>query len=136
MRINNAHYFSAFGKLHINTDELYGISKSSLKQCEKLLSKTKHVDVFIDSQGITIKKKMTEILQKIQSFSLFPLERAVGITVIENNEKKVLKMFYKTTEEAKRSWRTLSNCSWLNNIESHTIIALWLDNYFESKKRN
>ena len=93
MRINNAHYCSAFGKLYVNTDDLYGISKSSLKQCYDSLSTTKHVDVFIDSQGITIKKKMTEILQKIQSFSLFPQEKSVGINVIENSERKVYQLF-------------------------------------------
>ena len=136
MRINNAHYCSAFGKLYVNTDDLYGISKSSLKQCEKLLSKTKHVDVFIDSQGITIKKKMTEILQKIQSFSLFPQENSVGICVMENTERNVYKLFYGTLEEAKENWKNLCKITNLNKLESTTKIALWLERYFESEKRN
>ena len=82
MRINKTQNCSVFGKLYVKTDELYGISKFSLKHCEELLSKTKHVDVYIDSKGVSIKKKMTEILQEIQSFSLFPQEKAVGITLI------------------------------------------------------
>lgn len=136
MRINGTQSCNAFGKLYIKTNEIYGISQSSLKQSEELLSKTKHVDVFIDSQGITIKKKMTEILQKIQSFSLFPQENSVGISVMENSEKNIYKLFYETLEEAKDNWKNLCNMKNLNKLESTTKVALWLDNYFESKKRN
>ena len=135
MRINNTQFCNAFGKLYIKTDEIYGISKSSLKRCEGLLSKTKHVDIFIDSKGISIKKKMTEILQKIQSFSLYPQENAVGISVIENLEKKVYKMTYKTEDEAKSTWKNLYDTTNLNKLEATTKIALWLENYFESNNK-
>ncbi len=132
MRINKTQSCSVFGKLYVKTDELYGISKFSLKHCEELLSKTKHVDVYIDSKGVSIKKKMTEILQEIQSFSLFPQENAVGITLIENLEKKVYRMFYKTDEIAKENWKRLCDTSNLNKLEVTTKIALWLEKYFEN----
>lgn len=136
MRINATQCSCTFGKLHIKTDELYDIKKSSLSKCMGLLSKTKHVDVIVDSKGIFIKKKMTETLQKIQSFSLFPLENSVGITIEEQGKKSIYKDIYKTLEEAKCAWKNLYDHTGLDNLESCTKIALWLDRCIESKNNN
>ena len=133
MRVSSVQNCSAFGKLYINTNELIGITKSSLKSCEGKLSKTKHIDVVIDSKGIAIKKKMTDILQRVQSFSLYPQENAVGITVLEDSVKKTYKMYYETVDEAKKNWENLFDKTNLNKLEALTKIALWLEKYFELK---
>ena len=123
MRINSTQSCNAFGKLYIKTNEIYGISQSSLKQCEERLSKTKHVDIFINSQGITIKKKMTEILQKIQSFSLYPQDNAVGITVLGKDTKNIYIKTYETLEEAKNIWYSFSKNNFSEQLEHLTEIA-------------
>ena len=41
-----------------------------------------------------------------------------------------------TLEEAKDNWKNLCNMKNLNKLESTTKVALWLERYFETKKKN
>ena len=79
MRINKVQNNLAFGKLLVYENKMHEFSSSILKRYERRLSDTKHVDLIIDSHGFAIKQKITDILQRIQSFSLFPQENAVGV---------------------------------------------------------
>ena len=108
MRINKVQNNPVFGKLLVHENKMQEFSSSVLKRYERRLSDTKHVDLIIDSHGFAIKEKMTDILQRIQSFSLFPQENAVGINVNDGNGcKKTYKAFYETLDKARKAWKDL-----------------------------
>ena len=105
---------------------------ADIKVFEKKLENTKFVDVVIDSHGLAIKEKMTDILHRIQSFSLLLLENAVGINVV-GQEEPAYKFVYNDLDEAKSAWRNLSGKSCSNGLEEYTNLALLLDKNFSSK---
>ena len=126
MRINRVQNCAAFGQLQPRVRYPYYINESRIKICEKKLADTKFVDVILDSHGFAIKEKMTDILHRIQSFSLFPQENAVGIRMTGEKEP-IYKFQYKTTEEARSEWESLIAQNSLNGLEAYTNVALWLD---------
>jgi hypothetical protein len=135
MRINKIQNSHAFGKLFIQENKVQEFSSSILKQYEQRLSKTKHVDLIIDSQGFAIKEKMTDILQRIQSFSLFPEENAVGVNVNDGkNNTKTYKTVYKTLDKAKDVWKDLYKTSQKDCIDRYTEVTLWIDNFLDRIK--
>ncbi len=133
MRISRVENSAAFGQLQIRSKGPYFLSESKIKTCEKKLSKTKFIDVILDSHGVAIKEKMTEILHRIQSFSLFPLENSVGIKMIGEKEP-LFKFRYSTNEEAENVWETLSSYSRKNSLDEYTEVALWLEKQMETKQ--
>lgn len=133
MRTNNVQSLS-FSHLQVRTRHLPYISESSLERCRTQLSKTKHVDVVIDPHGFAIKEKMTDILQRIQSFSLFMLENALGLNVkTSSNENKTYKFKFATIDEARKIWKDFYETSGSNSLEGYTKIALWLDEHLGEK---
>ena len=123
-----------FGKLYIKSNQFHDLPEDIIRQCEQKLSKTKHVDVIIDSHGFAIKDKMTDFLQRIQSFSLFTQENAVGINT-NGVTKNVYKFTYKTLEEAKKAWRELCTTAQHDNLEGYSNVAIWLDNKLEEIRK-
>ena len=130
MRINSVQNTIGFKKLDIRTHELLEIGESTLQKCQKRLANTKHVDVIIDSHGIAIKNKMTDILQRIQSFSLFKEEQTIGINV-DNGNEKTYKIKYDSYEEAKNSWKDLYETYYKKALEGYTKAALLLENFLD-----
>lgn len=120
-----------FGKLYIRSNKFYDISEKSINQYQDKLSKTKYLDVIIDSHGIAIKEKMTENLSRIQSFSLFTLENAVGIN-FNGDKKNTFKFSYPSFEEAKKAWLEFSEITKNDFFEGYCKIALWMDKHFKN----
>ena len=79
MRINNTDSFATFKSLNVANYKHLHLTSSNLKNCEKQLAKTKRFDVIIDANGFSIKDRKTDLLNWIQSFSLFMKEKAIGI---------------------------------------------------------
>ena len=129
MRISRINNCAAFKQLQVRTKNPFYINESRIKACEKKLMDTKFVDVVLDSQDVAIKDKMTDFLYRIQSFSLFPLEKAVGIRMIGEKEPP-FKFFYKSDEEAKSAWKELCKASNIPSLEKYTQVALWLEKHF------
>ena len=125
MRINAVQNSCNFKMLQVRSNG-YLLNDRKLMACEKQLAKTKFIDVVLDSHGIALKDKMTDILYRIQSFSLFPQEKAVGIRM-HGEAEPVFKFDYGTISEAKNAWEELKNCSSLTFIEEYTKVALWLE---------
>ena len=130
MRVNMVQNQVTFKKLELRSDVVFDIGESTIKNCQKKLSKTKHVDVIIDSHGLAIKNKMTDILQRIQSFSLFKEEQAIGINV-DNGNEKTYKIKYDSYEEAKNSWKDLYETYYTKALEGYTKAALLLENFLD-----
>ena len=135
MRINNTQNCNVFGKLYVKPNEFTGFDKRLLQQCEGLLSKTQHVDVFIVSPYcVAIKNKKTDILQRIRSFYLYPQENTVGVEVDSVEGFYNYKVKYDSQVEAKNIWRDLCESSKTNNLLCYTNFALWLEKSFFTKK--
>ena len=135
MRIDRVQNCAAFGQLQIRThNSSYLWNKSTLGSCEKQLANTSFVDVVIDSYGLAIKKKMTDVLYRIQSFSLFPEEQAVGIRMIDE-KNPLFKFFYATKAEARSEWDDLCKVKNEKNLELYTKVALWVEERLANYKR-
>lgn len=134
MRISRVDNCAAFGQLQTRVKCPYFINQSKLRACEKQLVDTKFVDVIYDSQGFAIKEKMADILYRIQSFSLFPIDKAVGIRMIGVKEP-VFKFFHQSKEEAKSDWKDLCSAHSKSNVEEYTQVALWLEDHFLKKSK-
>ena len=128
MRINRVqNNVVSFKQLEVRSTKFLDIKDFAINECRKRLEKTKNVDVVIDSHGIAIKKKMTEVLQRIQSFSLFTQENAVGIN-FDKGEDRVYKFKYDSFELAKQAWKDLYEKSNENSLETYTKVALLIEN--------
>lgn len=132
MRINSVQNSAAFGQLQVRSRDIYYLNESKLKSCEKQLANTKFVDVILDSQGFAIKDKMTDILHRIQSFSLFPQDKAVGIRMIDEEAPAYL-LNYSTKEQAKNEWQSLCELTSKISLDLYTKVALWLDEKLVTK---
>lgn len=129
MRVNNVQRTNAVPHkaLHVCCENLYRYNKKDVSLCQRKLADTKFVDVIIDSQGLlAIKEKMTDVLQRIQSFSLLPQENAVAFNAIGEKTPK-FKFFYSTKEEAKDVWTSLNKKTRGSSLDMYTNTALWLD---------
>ena len=135
MRINGIENRVGFGNLYLRTNQFHEISEEMIRRYEQKLANTKHIDLIIDSHGFAIKDKMTDFLQRIQSFSLFPQENAVGINM-DGLTKKIYKFTYKTLDEAKKAWKDLYTTAQQGNIKGYADVAIWLDNKLEETKRD
>ena len=132
MRISNVQ-MNTFNGLKIYNREIYEMGELAVNKCRERLASTKHVDLIYDSHGFAIKKKMTEVLQRIQSFSLFPYENAVGINV-NGNANKIYKFKLKTLDEAKQLWNDLVETCRKNRLEGYTKIILMIENQIANTK--
>ena len=136
MRINKVQNNLAFGKLLVYENKMHEFSSSVLKRYERRLSDTKHVDLIIDSHGFAIKEKMTDILQRIQSFSLFPQENAVGVNVNDGRgNKKTYKTVYSSLEKAKEAWTSLYRTGQQCNLEAYSQLVLWIEKMLVEKNK-
>ena len=136
MRVNNTQSSLSFRQLHIDKLQLYRFSDASIKNSRKRLANTRFIDVIFDSNGFAIKDKKTDIHQRIQSFSLFPLENSVSVNMIGEKDPKY-KFNFPTLAEAKKVWKDLSektrNVSFL---EEYTTVALWLEKFIGFAKNS
>lgn len=126
MHINSVQNCVATKGLIVHKNNFWDIKESTIKHCEKLLTDTKRFDIVIDSSGIAIKEKMTEILQRIQSFSLFTQENCIGINT-NGIESKTYKLNFANLEEAKQAWKDLYQTAHKDKLEGYTKVALLLD---------
>ena len=127
MRVNSVQNNIHFGTLQIRHHGYLNYNACDISRCKEKLANTRLVDVIIDSQGLAIKEKKTDILQRIQSFSLFPLEKRVAINMIGENVPKY-KFDYNSLEEARAEWDNLRNST--NNcnfLDLYSKVALWLE---------
>ena len=130
MRVNTVQNSCNFKMLQVRSNGCI-YNESKIRACEKQLAKTKFVDVILDSHGLALKDKMTDILYRIQSFSLFPIEKSVGIRM-RGVDDPVFKFDYGTISEAKNAWQELKDCSSSTFIEEYTKVALWLEKKLSS----
>ena len=128
MRIERVQNCAAFGQLQSRVKYPYYINEAKIKACEKKLADTRFVDIILDSHGFAIKDKMTDILHRIQSFSLFPQENAVGIRMVGKKEP-IYKFQYDTKEKARSEWDKLCFENTKNSLDAYTNIALWLEEH-------
>lgn len=134
MRINSVNNYVAFNALQQKCMAPMHITEEKLEICRKKVANTKFIDIILDSHGFAIKEKMTEFIQRIQSFSLFPKDNVVSINMIGDIEN-CYKFKYDTLEIAKKEWEKISDLRKKNNPEYYTEFALWLDKNFNSQKR-
>ena len=131
MRISSLQNNTSFKALELHYQGYLYHKASELSRCKEKLAKTKFIDVIIDSNGLALKDKKTDILQRIQSFSLLPLEQAVSINMIGEKEPKY-KFYYPTLETARSEWdkirESTRKCS---SLEYYTKTALWIDNLLQ-----
>ena len=130
MRINNVQKDMNFKQLKVNTHKTWGLKETVIQQYKEKLADTKNFDVIVDSTGISLKRKMTDINQKIQSFSLYMKENALGIHVI-GDKRELFKFSYATLEEAKLAWQHLNNSDKQDRLKGYGEVALLLDKKFD-----
>ena len=130
MRVERIQSPATFKQLHVRTNDLWNLKDLTIKQCEQKLKNTKFIDIVIDEHGIAIKKKMTETFERIQSFSLFTQENAVGINV-RDKKSSTYKFKFPTLESAKTIWKDFYETSRNNSLEGYTKVALFLDEQFK-----
>ena len=88
MRIFSVQNNTDFKALQVRNKGCFYYKASELTLCKEKLAKTKFIDLIIDSHGLAIKEKKTDVLQRIQSFSLFPQENCVSVNMFgEKNPK-------------------------------------------------
>ena len=123
-----------FNSLQIRNIGHFYYKDFDIKRCQNQLANTKFLDVVIDSHGLSIKEKMTEILHKIRSFSFFPQEKSVAINM-EGEKDPFIKLQYDSANKAKAVWEKLAKIGRTNNnLEEYTILTLWLEKIFANKK--
>lgn len=133
MRVNKVQKNIKFNALQIRNNGTTYYRACDISSCKDKLADTKFVDVVIDYYGLAIKDKKTDVLQRIQSFSLFPKENSVSVNMFNEKEAKY-KFFFKNLDEAKRNWEDLCDKTNYNGLNYYTIIALWIDKHLDSKK--
>ena len=123
-----------FNALQIRDVEPFYFRDLDISYCKNKLANTQVLDVVIDSHGLALKEKMTDVLHRIQSFSLFPLEKAVAVNMIGEKEP-FYKWSYDTIEKAKNVWKKLSKIGKTNSrLNEYTIVTLWLDKNLRKMK--
>ena len=132
MRIESMQSSAVFKQLYVRTNNLWDLKDLTIKQCEQKLKNTRFIDVIVDEHGIAIKKKMTETLERIQSFSFFTQEKAFGINV-KGNESKTYKFMLPTLEAAKSIWKDFYETSRNNALDGYTKVALFLDEHLKKQ---
>lgn len=130
MRIDSTQNSFAFKQLHLRTNNFWNLKDLAIKKCEHELKDTRFIDIVIDEHGIAIKKKMTETLERIQSFSLFIQENAVGINV-RDKKSSTYKFNLPTLESARALWEDFYKTAHNNALEGYTKVALFLDEQFK-----
>ncbi|MBQ7764166.1 hypothetical protein IJ384_02220 [bacterium] len=133
MRVNNVQKNTNFKALQVRSQGYMHYNASEISRCKEKLANTKFIDVIIDSQGLAIKEKMTEVLQRIQSFSLLPQENSVVVNIKEEKEP-MYKFSFKDLKEAKTIWRDLCEKTRCDELNYYTNIALWLEEQLSLKK--
>ena len=127
MRVSNVQNNTGFKALQVRNQGCFYYKASELSICKEKLAKTKFIDVIIDSHGMAIKDKKTDVLQRIQSFSLFPQEKCVSVNMIGEETPKY-KFNYPTLSVAKDEWDNLrKNTRTCSSLNCYTKVALWLD---------
>lgn len=132
MRVNSMENSVGFKSLKIKENPYRYLAGTSTKIFEKKLANTKRYDVIVDSHGFSIKDKKTELINKIQSFSLFIKEKAVGINLL-GNSKQTFKVYFDELEEAENLWNELRVSDRSNRLESYAKATLILDNQIDYK---
>ena len=134
MRVSAVQNNPNFQKLEIRNKGYYHYKDASISKFKEKLADTEFVDVIIDSHGLAIKEKMAEVLKRIQSFSLFPLENAVSVNFIGEKEP-LYKFSYNSLEEARKVWRMLadSDKGKDSSIDMYATATLWIDQNLKKK---
>lgn len=127
MRSNKVQNFVVFKQLQVKPNSFRDFNPSVIKKSQDRLSETKFFDLIIDSQGIAIKKKKTDVLQRIQSFSLYPQENSVGVKMLSKLGDSIYKFKYESYEKAHMIWREFCESCQKNNLEGYTNFVLWLE---------
>ena len=123
-----------FSSLQVRTNSNWRLKQSEIKRFEKQLASTEKFDVIIDSHGFAIKEKMTDVLKRIQSFSLFPKENAVSVNMIGEHSPEY-KFIYKDSKEARDTWDFLNKISENeSNLSKYTKVTLWLEQNLKKTK--
>lgn len=135
MRINSVQKNTvAFNSLQVYSANIWQLRPSEIKRCGQKLANTKVFDVIIDSHGFAIKEKKTDVLKRIQSFSLFPKENAVSINMVGEKEP-LYKFSYKNLNEAKDTWESFNEIYKKESpLGEYTKVALWLEKNFQKIK--
>lgn len=133
MRINVVQNNMDFKALHIRNSGNFYYRACDISRCKEQLADTKFLDLIIDSHGLAIKEKKTDILNRIQSFSLYPKENSVSVNMI-GEKKHSYKFIFKTLQEAKANWKLLASFSKGFIIDEYTEIILWLEKQFIKNK--
>ena len=135
MRINRIQSDNVnFSALQVNYADSLRFREKDIMHYKDKLANTKVFDVVIDSHGLALKEKMTDVLHRIQSFSLFPKENSIAVNLI-GEKKPLCKFKYSTIEKAEAIWEKLSNISKTkNSLEEYAIVTLWLDKCLRNKK--
>ena len=127
MRVTSVQNNTSFKALQIRNQGCFYYKASELSRCKEKLANTKFVDVIIDSHGMAIKDKKTDVLQRIQSFSLFPQENSVSVNMIGEKNPKY-KFFYLSLAKAKEEWNNLRlGTRQDSSLVCYTKVALWLE---------
>ena len=128
MRVSSVQDNTGFKALQVRNQGYFYYKASELNICKEKLAKTKFIDVIIDSHGMALKDKKTDILQRIQSFSLFPQENCVSVNMIGEEIPKY-KFSYSTLSEAKDEWNKLREGTKKgSSLSCYAKVALWLEN--------
>ncbi len=136
MRINGMQKNNTnFKSLYVANNPYWNYNSHQIESYGRKLAGTKFVDLIIDSHGLAIKKKMTDILQRIQSFSLFPKENSVAINMI-GEKNPIYKFTFKTLQEAKANWDYLTSLSKNSSLNEYTEVTLWLEKQLENINRS
>lgn len=135
MRINNVQNNNVrFNALQVHYVDSFRFRELDINRCKNQLANTQVLDVVIDNHGLAIKEKMTDVLHRIQSFSLFPNENTVAINMIGEKEP-LCKLKYASKEKAEAIWQKLSKIGKTKTVlDEYTILTLWLDKCLRKKK--
>ena len=133
MRINRIQSDNVnFRALQVRYADSFCFQEKDIMHYKDKLANTKVFDVVIDSHGLALKEKMTDVLHRIQSFSLFPQDNAVGIRMI-GEEVPAYLLNYSTKDEAKSEWQSLCGLTSKTSLDVYTKVALWLEERLATK---
>ena len=134
MRVSSVQNNSGFKALQVRNHGDFYYKASEVTKCKEKLAKTKFIDVIIDSHGLAIRDKKTDIIQKFQSFSLFPKENSVSVNMVGEENPKY-KFSYPNLSTAKEEWNKLREVAKnYTHLDLYTMIALWLEDKLSISK--
>ena len=131
MQINKTQNCATFRALQVKTSNVSQYKASDIAYFKDKLANTKLLDAVIDTKGWAINKKGTDILQRIQSLSLLPLEKAVSINLLSKNSD-AYKIKFNSVEEAEKEWEYLSSKKLRPGF--YADVVLWLEQHLNIKK--